>query len=127
MIPGEMISNNPTITLNQGKDKIEVKVANLGDRPIQVGSHFHFFEVNKALWFKRILGFGKRLNIPSGTAVRFEPGDEKTIELIEFSGKKQLIGFNNLVDGIATVDNLSAALAKVKYFGFANQGDVNEF
>lgn len=126
MIPGEIISNNPTITLNQGKDKIEVKVANLGDRPIQVGSHFHFFEVNKALQFKRSLGFGKHLNIFSGTAVRFEPGEQTTIELVEFGGGKQIIGFNNLVDGIATVDNLSMALAKVNSLGFSNQGDVNE-
>lgn len=126
MIPGEIISNNPVIILNQDKDTVTFKVANLGDRPIQVGSHFHFFESNKALSFKRSLGFGRRLNIPSGTAVRFEPGDEKTVELITFGGKKEIIGFNNLVDGIAAPDNLSAALAKLKSLGFANCEGENE-
>lgn len=126
MIPGEIISNNSVIIMNQNKAKIEVVVANLGDRPIQVGSHFHFFEVNKALQFKRSFGFGRRLNIPSGTAIRFEPGDAKTVELIEFSGNKKTIGFNNLVDGIASAENLTAALVKVECLGFANQGDSDE-
>jgi len=118
MIPGEIISNNKTITLNPGKTPAQVIVANLGDRPIQVGSHFHFFEVNKALRFDRSAAFGRRLNIPSGTAVRFEPGEEKTVSLIAFGGAKRVIGFNNLVDGIANTDNLEAALVKAKQYNF---------
>lgn len=120
MIPGEIICKNKIITLNHSKTSVQLIVANLGDRPIQVGSHFHFFEVNKALSFNRGLAFGRRLNIPSGTAIRFEPGEEKTVSLIEFGGAKRIIGFNNLVNGIANADNLEAALVKAKQHGFKN-------
>lgn len=123
MIPGEIITSTRDITLNQGKTITSLKIANLGDRPIQVGSHFHFFEVNKLLQFARKQAFGKRLNIPSGTAVRFEPGEIKTVELIEFSGKQQTIGFNDLVNNTINAENLVTAIEKITAQNFSNSGD----
>ena len=99
MIPGEIIPRSGTIELNSGKETISLTVANTGDRPVQVGSHFHFYEVNTALIFEREPTKGMRLNIPAGTAVRFEPGDEKQVELVAFAGTREVYGFNNLVDG----------------------------
>lgn len=99
MIPGEYILAEQSITANDGREVIELTVANTGDRPIQVGSHFHFFEVNAALRFEREKAFGMRLNIPSGVAVRFEPGDEKTVTLTELKGKRIVHGLNNRTDG----------------------------
>src|SRR5262245_54282766 len=89
------------IEINAGRPRLKVTVRNTGDRPVQVASHFHFFEVNRALEFGRELAFGHRLDIPAGTAVRFEPGDEKEIVLVPFGGKRRIHGFNNLVDGWA--------------------------
>jgi urease subunit beta len=99
MIPGEYILANGEIEINAGKRTDEVAVTNMGDRPVQVGSHFHFFEVNKLLKFDRQLAYGMRLNIAAGTAVRFEPGEEKEVELVEFGGNRTIHGFNNLVNG----------------------------
>lgn len=99
MIPGEFILAEGGITANVGRKTVELAVANTGDRPIQVGSHFHFFEVNTALQFDREKAFGMRLNIPSGVAVRFEPGDEKTVTLTELKGKRIVHGLNNLTNG----------------------------
>lgn len=99
MIPGEILTAPGTIELNAGAETTQLTVANTGDRPIQVGSHFHFFEVNRALIFERDQARGKRLDIPAGTAVRFEPGDEKTVTLIPFKGERQVYGFNGLVNG----------------------------
>ena len=99
MIPGEYILAEESITANDGRDTVELAVANTGDRPIQVGSHFHFFEVNAALQFEREKAFGMRLNIPSGVAVRFEPGDEKTVTLTELKGKRVVHGLNNRTNG----------------------------
>ena len=99
MIPGEYILTEGSITANAGRDTLELTVANTGDRPIQVGSHFHFFEVNAALQFDRERAFGMRLNIPSGVAVRFEPGDEKTVTLTEIAGKRIVHGLNNETNG----------------------------
>ena len=99
MIPGEYILAEESITANAGRDTLELTVANTGDRPIQVGSHFHFFEVNAALQFDRERAFGMRLNIPSGVAVRFEPGDEKTVTLTEIAGKRIVHGLNNETNG----------------------------
>ena len=99
MIPGEYILAAESITANDGRETVELIVANTGDRPIQVGSHFHFFEVNTALQFEREKAFGMRLNIPSGVAVRFEPGDEKTVTLTELKGKRIVHGLNNRTDG----------------------------
>ncbi len=99
MIPGEIITQPGDIELNAGRDTVTVSVANTGDRPIQVGSHFHFYEVNSALQFDREITKGMRLNIPAGTAVRFEPGDEKDVELVSYGGSRTIYGFNALVEG----------------------------
>jgi urease subunit beta len=99
MIPGEMLVPDGDIELNRGRSITTLTVANSGDRPVQVGSHFHFYEVNTALVFDRAAARGMRLNIPSGTAVRFEPGDERTIQLIPLGGSRQVYGFNGLVNG----------------------------
>jgi len=99
MIPGEYFLSNEPITANVGKSTTSVSVKNTGDRPIQVGSHTHFFEVNKALEFPREKSYGHHLNIPSGTSVRFEPGETREIELTEFVGKKIVYGFSGLVNG----------------------------
>jgi urease subunit beta len=99
MIPGEIQTLPGTIELNEGRGTRSMNVANSGDRPIQVGSHFHFFEVNPSLLFDRDAARGYRLNITSGTAVRFEPGQEKTVELVELAGDRIVYGFNALVMG----------------------------
>jgi urease subunit beta len=99
MIPGEMISQPGTIELNAGRPTLKITVANSGDRPIQVGSHFHFYEANSALIFEREATRGMRLNIPAGTAIRFEPGDEKEVELVMVAGRRQIYGFNQQVEG----------------------------
>lgn len=99
MIPGEIIARDGEIELNSGRETITIDVSNTGDRPVQIGSHFHFYEVNTALSFEREATKGMRLNIPAGTAVRFEPGDTKQVELVAFAGSREVYGFNNLVDG----------------------------
>ncbi len=99
MIPGEIITQPGTIELNVNRETLELEVANTGDRPIQIGSHFHFFEVNAALQFEREATKGMRLDIPAGTAVRFEPGDEKTVTLVAIAGTREIYGFNGLVEG----------------------------
>src|SRR5437867_2339873 len=99
MIPGEYFLRSESIELNAGRETASVVVTNRGDRPIQVGSHFHFFEVNRALDFDRQKAYGMRLNIPSGTAVRFEPGDTKEVGLVAMSGTRTVYGLNGLVNG----------------------------
>ena len=99
MIPGEIIAAEGEIELNQGRDTITLIVANTGDRPIQVGSHYHFFETNSALDFDRDSAKGFRLNIPAGTAVRFEPGQSREVELVAYAGDRQVYGFNAKVMG----------------------------
>jgi urease subunit beta len=99
MIPGEIITQPGNIELNMGRPTISLTVANTGDRPVQVGSHFHFFEVNKALRFEREKTRGFRLNITAGTAVRFEPGQERTVELVELAGDRLVYGFNGEIMG----------------------------
>lgn len=99
MIPGEFIVASGEIEINAGKETLRLSVANTGDRPIQIGSHFHFYEVNEALQFDREATRGMRLNIPAGTAVRFEPGDEKEVELVVLAGSREVYGFNALVEG----------------------------
>ena len=96
-VGGYVLSDKP-IEINAGRPTVKIKVRNTGDRPIQVGSHFHFFEVNRALEFDREAAFGKRLDIPASTAMRFEPGDEKEVTLVPFGGKQRINGFNNLVE-----------------------------
>lgn len=101
MIPGEYLLAADPVVANAGRRTAEVEVANVGDRPIQVGSHFHFFEVNRKLRFDRARAFGMRLNIPAGTAVRFEPGDNKKVTLVELAGAAQVFGLNGLTNGPA--------------------------
>lgn len=99
MIPGEIITPEGEIELNFGRSTVRLLVSNTGDRPIQVGSHFHFYEVNTALNFDREQARGMRLDIPAGTAVRFEPGDEKEVTLVPLVGSRQVYGFNGKVNG----------------------------
>ncbi|MDP5273948.1 urease subunit beta [Chengkuizengella axinellae] len=99
MIPGEYRYAKESITLNKNRKIIELLVINKGDRPIQVGSHFHFYEVNSALDFDRSLSYGMRLDIPAGMAIRFEPGEEKPVTIVELGGQKIVYGLNNLVNG----------------------------
>ncbi|MEB3216791.1 MAG: urease subunit beta [Nostocales cyanobacterium 94392] len=99
MIPGEIITPEGEIELNVGRSTVQLKVANTGDRPIQIGSHFHFYEVNPALIFDRETTRGMRLDIPAGTAVRFEPGDEKQVTLVTLAGSRQVYGFNAKING----------------------------
>lgn len=117
MIPGEYIISNRPIIANQGKKTITIEVANTGDRPVQVGSHTHFFEVNKNLSFDREQAYGFHLNIPAGTSLRFEPGDQRKVELTEFSGKKIVYGLSALVNGPLN-EKKSEALRKAKEQGF---------
>ena len=122
MIPGEYILGEGNIKCNVGRSTIKIVVVNTGDRPVQIGSHFHFFEVNKQMKFDREKSFGMRLNIAAGTAVRFEPGEEKEVELVTFGGKQSIYGINNLTNGSTTneetkqqaLQNLSAQNFKNK-------------
>jgi len=99
MTPGEYLLDDGDIDINAGRATVTLVVANSGDRPIQVGSHFHFFEVNAALQFGRSAAIGMRLNIAAGTAVRFEPGQQRTVELVALSGDRRVFGFNGMVMG----------------------------
>ena len=99
MFPGEFILKDEEINCNENAKNLDVLVINTGDRPIQVGSHYHFYEVNDALSFNRVEAYGKRLNVPAGAAVRFEPGDEKEVQLIDYAGERAVYGFHNKVDG----------------------------
>lgn len=113
--PGEYFLNSDAIEANAGLDVQKIEVANAGDRPVQVGSHFHFFEANRALKFDRATAYGRRLNVPSGTAVRFEPGQTHTVELIPFSGNRQVYGFNRLVEG-SLDEQAPAAMQRLQEF-----------
>ena len=99
MIPGELRAAEGEIELNQGREKLSLEVSNAGDRPIQVGSHYHFYETNRALTFDRQKSLGFRLDIAAGTAVRFEPGQTRTIQLVSFAGKRHVYGFNAKIMG----------------------------
>lgn len=118
MTVGEIIPLNRDIELNAGKKTIELKVKNVGDRPCQIGSHFHFFEVNKLLQFDRAAAYGYRLDVPSGNAVRFEPGEEKTVTLCEIGGCRRCFGLNNLTMGIMNKDTLPQAMLRAQLKGF---------
>jgi urease subunit beta len=125
-VGGYELAEGP-LELNSGRETTTIKVRNTGDRPIQVGSHFHFFEVNRALEFDRAAAFGKHLDIIASTAVRFEPGDEKEVTLVPYGGKQRVFGFNGLVDNHAgqgpTPDYRPAfteAMRKVEELGFKN-------
>ncbi|MEH0109419.1 urease subunit beta [Tersicoccus sp. MR15.9] len=99
MIPGEYVLRDEPVLINEGRETVEIEVTNTGDRPVQVGSHFHFFEVNRALAFDRALTRGFHLDIPAGTAVRFEPGDRKSVRLVAMAGARAVHGFTGAVDG----------------------------
>jgi urease subunit gamma/beta len=117
--PGEFIFDDSPIMINAGKPAVELNVTNTGDRPVQVGSHFHFFEVNKALDFDRATAFGMRLDIPSGTAVRFEPGDSQTVKLVKIGGGRVGLGLNSLTNGSMDDPKVKqAALEKARKLGF---------
>ena len=118
MIPGEYLLRNEDVVANSGRTAITVSVANTGDRPIQVGSHFHFFEANRALRFDRGAAFGMRLNIPAGTAARFEPGDEKVVSLVPFGGGAAVYGLNGLTNGIAGDSTRERAITEARGAGF---------
>jgi urease subunit gamma/beta len=112
--PGEIL-------LNEGRDVVELAVTNLGDRPVQVGSHYHFVETNASLRFDRGKAFGRRLDIPAGTAVRFEPGETRTVKLVEIAGNKIIRGGNNLADGAVSDAGRADAVARARQKGFAHQ------
>jgi urease subunit gamma/beta len=118
--PGGMQIADDEIELNAGRATAEVRVTNLGDRPIQVGSHYHFVETNAALQFDRGAAYGKRLDIPAGTAVRFEPGETKTVKLVDIAGKRVIRGGNNLASGRVSAAGKKAALKRIKTKGFGN-------
>lgn len=107
MIPGEYRTAAGFVELNAGRKTVSIKVANVGDRPVQVGSHYHFFEVNRGLRFDREAAFGMRLDIPAGTAVRFEPGEEKPVQLVELGGKRESYGLNAISNGEALHGGMS--------------------
>ena len=99
LIPGELIAEPGDLELNAGRPVTTLTVANMGDRPVQVGSHFHFYEANPALNFNREAARGLRLDIPAGTAIRFEPGDSREVQLVPFAGARRVYGFNGLING----------------------------
>ena len=122
MIPGEYLWGEGDIEANAGRRTVRLTVANTGDRPIQVGSHFHFFEANKALRFDRAQAWGMRLDIPAGTAVRFEPGDEKAIALVELAGAREVYGLNALTEGSTASTRRANALGRATDAGFQGAG-----
>jgi len=124
-VPGEVVTGAEPVTLNEGRETTDVTVSNTGDRPSQVGSHFHFFEANAALSFDREAAFGMRLNIPAGTAVRFEPGEAQTVELVEIGGKRVAHGMNGMVNGSVDGDP-AEALERLRAAGFEDTGAEGE-
>ena len=121
-VPGQILCASGSIKLNCDRELKQITVANTGDRPIQVGSHYHFFEVNKALKFDRVAALGFRLDIPAGTAVRFEPGDTKQVQIVAMAGNRQVYGLNNLVDGdLDDEDTRRRAIEKMLANGFSFQ------
>jgi len=110
MIPGEIRTKEGNLTINDERVTATILVINSGDRPVQVGSHYHFYEVNRALRFDRLSAYGMRLNIPAGTAVRFEPGEEKPVELVALGGTREVFGLNGLTNGSADLPEDTASL-----------------
>ena len=120
MIPGEWLLSDEPIEINAGRRTVKLSVRNTGDRPIQVGSHFHFFEVNRVLDFDRAATLGMRLDVPSGQSIRFEAGDEREVQLVELGGSRRVLGFNNLVDGgVSSHSTVESALERAAARGFA--------
>lgn len=115
---GEIMFSDREITLNQGKKTVTILVANKGDRPVQVGSHYHFFETNKCLSFDREAAYGYHLDIPSGTSARFEPGEEKEVQLVEMGGRKRVFGLNDLTRAQTNDDTKPTSMDTAKLKGF---------
>jgi urease beta subunit len=125
-VGGYVLAKEP-IEINVGRPRLKVKVRNTGDRPIQVGSHYHFFEVNRALEFDRPAALGMRLDVPSGQSIRFEAGDERDVELVELGGTGRVIGFNDLMDGAtSSVWTTRRALDRVRELGFRSTAESQE-
>lgn len=119
MVPGEWLLCDDPIEINTGRRTLRVSVRNTGDRPIQVGSHFHFFEVNRMLDFDRQTTIGMRLDVPSGQSIRFEAGDEREVDLVEFGGLGRVIGFNNIIDGtMSEPRSVLRAIDEARRLGF---------
>lgn len=118
LVPGEVLPAAGTVTINEGRETATVTVGNTGDRPVQVGSHAHFFEVNRALSFDRAVAFGMRLDIPAGTAVRFEPGEEVAVDLVSLGGKRRITGLNGLTNG--SLDDPEPALDRAREAGYVD-------
>lgn len=121
MISGEIVFGHGHIRCNEGRRTVTIKVTNTSRFPVQVSSHMHFFEVNKRMRFPRHLAFGMRLDIPAGSAVRWEPGETKEVRLVEFAGRRQAWGFNGLVNGQLTHEGLTRALRNLKTRGFLTE------
>ena len=119
--PGACEAAEGELELNEGRESVSLEVSNLGDRPVQVGSHYHFVETNKGLSFDRAAAYGMRLDIPAGTAVRFEPGDTKTVDLVAIGGNRVIRGGNNLADGVVSDEGRDGALKEIADRGFASQ------
>jgi len=119
MEPGEYFLRDEPIEINVGHRTATLQVRNTGDRAVQVGSHYHFFEVNRALDFDRAVAMGMRLNIIAGTTLRFEPGDTREVELVEYTGRRRAVGFNGLVDGsVTSAPQVRPALERARLLGF---------
>ena len=121
-VPGEVHTGDDPVRINEGRETTTVTVKNTGDRPVQVGSHFHFFETNRALSFDRAEAFGFHLDIAAGTAVRFEPGEERDVDLVAFGGKRRVVGLNGLTDGTAVGDPDAETMERLRERGFADSG-----
>jgi urease subunit gamma/beta len=119
--PGEIMPAEGTLVLNEGRSSISLEVTSLADRPIQVGSHYHFIETNPYLRFDRAKAYGRRLDIPAGTAVRFEPGETKTVALVEIAGERVIRGGNAIADGPVSPEGLARAMERVHALGFAHE------
>lgn len=131
MVGGEILADAP-VEYNLNRRTVKLVVRNTGDRPIQIGSHFHFFEVNRYMEFDRPASFGYHLNIPATTAIRFEPGEEKEVELVSFGGKSRVIGFNNLTMGYTGGEDAPTyyptrikAISKMKRYGFKSVSEAD--
>jgi urease subunit gamma/beta len=122
VVPGEVRTAEGEIELNAGRRQLTLVVRNTGDRPVQIGSHYHFFEVNDALEFDRGAAFGMRLDVPAGTAVRFEPGDEREVELVELGGDRRVLGLNRLTEGTTGETDRETAMTRARDAGFAGAG-----
>ncbi len=125
MIPGEVLVDDGDIELSPGRERVTLRVVNTGDRPIQVGSHTHFFEVNRALHFEREAAYGRRLDVPAGTALRFEPGESHEVTLVDFAGKRRVFGMNGLVQG-SLKEGRHGAFEAAQEFGFTGSDAAGE-